>query len=79
MTDLVTCTYSVNATTQQAPSGTIKLTDCTPSIANTETMSSWDVIAIVAVLVVVGLLGQYVLHHINKKALKAVWQSSPAQ
>jgi hypothetical protein len=73
MTD-VSCSFT-SSLVQGAPTGTIRLIDCNPSIANTETMSSFQVIAIVALLVVTGLILQYVMHHINRKALRAVWQS----
>lgn len=57
--------------------GTLKLTNCSPSISNDETLSSFDVIFIVAFLVILGLVGQFIIHHINRKALTQVWQSAP--
>lgn len=76
----VSCTYVATAPTKDSMSGQIMLKSCDPAIANTETLSSWDVIGIVAVIVVAGLVGQYVLHHLNLKklaALKEVWVNDP--
>lgn len=76
MTTVVTCTYSA-FNVQGASTGTIKLTDCTPGISNDETLSGVDVVIIVAILVVLGLVGQFIMHHINRKALMQVWQPNP--
>jgi sensor histidine kinase regulating citrate/malate metabolism len=68
MTAAVVCKFSAAAPTGQSI-GSITLTDCSPSISNEETLSSMQVIFIVLIIVILGLVAQWVLHHINRKAL----------
>ena len=73
----VTCTYTASGV-QGAMTGTLKLTNCNPPISNDDTLGSLDVIIIVAGLVVLGLIGQYIMHHINRKAVASIWDAHPS-
>jgi len=66
----VSCTYSIFNSTGNL--GSIVLKDCNPAISNDETMGPGTVIFIVVLLVLAGLAGQWVLGHIDRKALAAV-------
>ena len=70
----VQCSFQANGQ-PNAATGVITLKDCNPPISNDETLSSWDVIGIVAIIVVFGIIVQYFMHHINVKKLKAAWET----
>ena len=73
MTGEVHCSYSASGRSQDSQAnGTITLTGCNPSISNDETLGSWDVIGIVLLLVLLGLAGQWLMGHIDRRALHSL-------
>lgn len=68
----VRCTYQVLTQQPNSPTGTIIMNNCWPPISNDETISFISVIGVVIFIVVLGLILQWTLGHLNRKAFKAL-------